>query len=151
MPASTDKQLASMQQLAWRIGYEWSCAKNRCLTIENMQTVWKDHILQSAHYQCLAEKRKETIRFLWHHTRNTVLAQNQIYGHWLNGVFYSSWSDLPESVRYDEAKIKTLPKGHFWLDGNRQTTTIRYFISADSTGEDKGHFLKPVVELPMIR
>jgi hypothetical protein len=140
-----------MGQLAWRITYEWNCAKNRCLTMEQMQAVWKDHVLQSADYQCLAEKRKETIRFLWHHTRNRVLAENQCHGRWLNGVFNSSWCDLPESVRYDEAKIKTLPTGHFWLDGNGQVTTIRYFISADSTGEDRSHFLKPVVELPVIR
>jgi len=151
VPASIDKQSSAMGQLAWRITYEWNCAKNRCLTMEQMQTVWRDHVLQSADYQCLAEKRKETIRFLWHHTRNRVLAENQGYGHWFNGAFYASWCDLPESVRYDEAKIKTLPKGHFWIDGNRQVTTIRYFISADSTGEDCSHFLKPAVALPVIR
>ncbi len=150
MPASIDKQSGAMEQLAWRITYEWNCAKNRCLTMDNMQTAWKDWIVQSAHYQCLAEKRKETIRFLWHHTRNKVLAENTIYGHWLNGSFYSSWSDLPESVRYDEAKIKTLPKGHFWGDGKGNATTIRYFISADSTGEHRSHFLKPAVSLPVL-
>jgi hypothetical protein len=111
--------------------------------MEQMQAVWRDSILQSANYQCLAEKRKETIRFLWHHTRNRILAENQLFGRWLNGVFYSSWSDLPESVRCDEQKMKQLPSGHFWLDGNRQPTTIRYFIASDSSGEDRTHFLAP--------
>ena len=132
-----------MDSLAWRVTYEWNCAKNRCLTMADMQRAWTDSIAQSANYQCLAEKRKEAIRFLWHHTRNRILAENQMYGHWYQGSFYSNWSDLPESVRYDEKLLKSLPAGHFWLDGNRQATTIRYFISADSAGEDRAPFLAP--------
>ena len=145
MPASLDKQSAAMDSLAWRITYEWNRAKNHCLTMDQMQSSWRDSILQSANYQCLAEKRKETIRFLWHHTRNRILAENQIYGWWLDGKFYGSWCDLPEAIRYDEEALAKLPKGHFWLDGNRQATTIRYFIPSDSEGEDRTHFLAPAV------
>lgn len=130
-----------MDSLAWEIKYQWDRAKNRFLTIEQIQSVWRDSILQSAHYQCLAEKRKEAIRFLWHHTRNRILAENQIWGWWFNGHFYGRWSELPESIRYDENVLAKLPKGHFWIDGNRQATTIRYFVSADSAKEDHSHFL----------
>ena len=143
MPASLDKQCAAMTSLAWRVTYEWNCAKNRCLTMDQMQTVWRESIAQSANYQCLANMRKSTIRFLWDHTRNRILAENQLYGHWYKGAFYSMWPELPESVRYDEQLIKTLPKGHFWLDGNRQATTIRYWLSPDSASEDRTHFLAP--------
>lgn len=128
-----------MDALAWSITYEWNRAKNRCLTMDQMQTAWRDCIAQSEKYKCLAEKRKETINFLWDHTRNRILAENQLYGHWYKGTFYSSWCDLPESVRYDEELMRTLPKGHFWLDANRQATTIRYFIGNDCEG-DRTHF-----------
>lgn len=134
-----------MDSLAWRITYEWNRAKNHCLTMDQMQNAWRDGILQSANYQCLVGKRKETIRFLWHHTRNRILAENQIYGWWMDGQFYGSWCDLPESVKYDDNALAKLPKGHFWLDGNRQATTIRYFVSPDSEGEDRTHFLAPAV------
>jgi hypothetical protein len=142
-PASLDRQFSAMDSLAWRVTYEWNCAKNRCLTMDQMQSAWRDRILQSADYQRLAGKRKEAIRFLWYHTRNRVLAENQIYGWWLSGRFYGSWCELPESIRYDDSALAKLPKGHFWLDGNRQTTTIRYYISSDSAGEDRSHFLAP--------
>lgn len=144
MATSTEKQVSAMDSLAWKISYEWNRAKNRCLTMADMQKAWTDSIVQSANYQCLAEKRKETIRFLWHHTRQRILAENQLWGHWLNGAFYSNWCDLPESVRYDEQKMKTLPKGHFWIDGNREATAIRYFVSDDSAAEDRTHFLSPL-------
>lgn len=151
MPVSVAKQTAAMHSLAWRITYEWNRAKNHCLTMTETQSAWQGHILQSANYQCLADKRKEAIRFLWHHTRNRILAENQIYGWWFNGRFHSSWCDLPESIRYDEKQLGKLPRGHFWLDGNRQATTIRYFICADSAGEDRAHFL-PAAEpvLPIV-
>jgi hypothetical protein len=138
--ASINNQHASMDTLAWRVTYEWNRAKNRCLTMDEMQTAWRDSIAQSAHYQCLADKRKETINFLWHHTQNRILAENQIYGYWYEGAFYSNWSDLPESVRYNEELLKNLPVGHFWLDGNRKATTIRYFIGNGCRGEEKTHF-----------
>jgi hypothetical protein len=143
MPANLDKQCAAMNSLAWRVTYAWNCAKNRCLTMNEMQAVWRESIAQSADYQCLANKRKSTICFLWHHTRNRILAENQLYGYWYKGSFYSMWSDLPESVRYDEQLTRALPQGHFWLDGNKQATAIRYFISADSASEDRTHFLAP--------
>jgi hypothetical protein len=142
---SIDKQSAAMDSLAWRTTYEWNRAKNYCLTMDQMQSTWRDGILQSAEYQCLAEKRKEAIRFLWHHTRNRILAENQLHGWWLDGRFYGSWCDLPESIRYDEAELAKLPTGHFWLDGKRQATTIRYYVSSDSAGEDRTHFLTPAV------
>jgi hypothetical protein len=131
-----------MDSLAWQATHEWNCAKNQYKTIEQMQQVWQD-LTKSANYQCLAEKRKSTIFFLWHHIRNTTLSQNQIHGRCLNGKFYSSWRDLPEEYKASDALLKTLPSGHFWGDGNGQATTIRYFIASDSAGEDKSHFLAP--------
>lgn len=143
MPAAIAQQAAAMDSLAWRISYEWDCAKNRQRTMAEMQQAWQDSILHSAHYQCLAFKRKETIAFLWQHTRNRILAQNQIYGWWFNGSFYNSWCHLPESHKHDDSLLKTLPRGHFWVDGNRETTTIRYYIPEDCANEDRTHFLAP--------
>lgn len=143
MSATIAQQTAAMDSLAWRISHEWNCAKNRQRTMAEMQQVLQDSILHSAHYQCLAFKRKETISFLWHHTRNKTLAENSIYGWWASGQFYYSWSDLPEPYKHDDSMLKTLPCGHFWVDGDRKATTIRYFVSPDSAAEDRTHFLVP--------
>jgi hypothetical protein len=146
MPASLAKQSSAMHSLAWRITYEWDCAKNDYKTMQQMQDAWQG-ILESANYQCLADKRKETIFFLWHHIRTTTLAKNQVHGRWCNGRFYANWCDLPEDYAYDNNLLKTLPSGHFWavVDSKGQATSIRYFISSDCENEDKSHFL-PLAE-----
>lgn len=140
MPASLDKQISAMDSLAWRVTYEWNQAKNNLKTMAEMHKVYQD-LCQSAKYQCLADKRKESIRFLWQHTRVRIQAENQIHGRWYDGRFYAHWCDLPESIRYDNAALAKLPSGHFWADKDRQATAIRYFISSDCAGEDAAHFL----------
>lgn len=140
MPATLAKQSAAMDSLAWRITYEWDRAKDQRKNTEQMQEEWKN-LTESANYQCLANKRKETIFFLWHHTRTTTLAHSQLHGRWLNGRFYANWADLPEEYKRNDALLKTLPSGHFWVDSNRKPTTIRYFVSSDCAGEDVSHFL----------
>lgn len=141
MPASTGKQYAAMDSLAWRITYDWNQAKNKLKTTDDMQKAWQD-IKESAKYQCLADKRKESVRYLWDHTRQRTLAENQIWGRWLNGQFFTNWCDLPEKYKYDDNLLKTLPSGHFWMkDG--QATRVRFFISEDSRNEDRSHFIRP--------
>jgi hypothetical protein len=141
VPASIEKQCAAMDSLAWRITYEWNQAKNNLKTMAQMQTVWQD-TLQTGHYQCLAEKRKESVYYLWSHTRQRTLAENQIHGRWLNGKFFANWCDLPEKYKYDDSLLKTLPSGHFWLQEG-QATKVRYFISEDAKSEDAFHFITP--------
>jgi hypothetical protein len=143
MSSSLATQTAAMDSLAWRVSYEWNRAKNRQLTMTEMQQVWQDSVAASADYQGLAFKRKEAIRFLWHHTRNRILAENQVYGWWANGSFYHCWTDLPETFKCDDSLLQTLPRGHFWLDGNRKATAIRYFIPADRAAENRCHYLQP--------
>lgn len=142
MAASLSKQVAAMDTLAWRVTYEWNRAKGHYKTIETMQAAWQC-LTQSPQYQCLADKRKESIHFLWHHTRTRVLAENQVLGRWCDGVFYANWCDLPEEYKRNDAMLPTLPVGHFWLDDNRKATTIRYFISSDCANEDRKHFSVP--------
>jgi hypothetical protein len=140
MPATLSKQVAAMDSLAWRVTHEWSRARDERKNMAQMQEEWKN-LTESANYQCLADKRKETILFLWHHTRTVTLAHNQLYGRWLNGGFYANWTDLPEEYKRNDALLKTLPSGHFWVASDRKPTTIRYFISSDCDGEDVSHFL----------
>jgi len=147
MPATLAKQSAAMVSLAWRVTDEWDRAKNQHKNMEQMQEEWKG-LTQSPNYQCLADKRKETIFFLWYHARTTTLAHNQLYGRWLNGRFYANWSDLPEEYKDSDILLKTLPSGHFWVDNNGKPTTIRYFISSDCTNEDVSHFLTREPALP---
>ena len=149
MAATLAKQFAAMDSLAWRVTYEWNCAKNKQKNIQEMQEVW-EYVAQSPNYQCLADMRKSTIHYLWHHIRQTTLAHNQIHGRWLNGAFYASWSDLPEKYKRDDNLLKTLPSGHFWVDNNGKPTTIRYFISSDCAGEDVSHFLASEPILPNV-
>lgn len=149
MAATLAKQSAAMDSLAWRINSEWNCAKNSYKNMEQMQEVWR-HITQSPNYQRLAGMRKSTINYLWRHARETTLAQNQVYGQWLNGAFYASWNDLPEKYKRDNNLLKTLPSGHFWIDSNGKPTTIRYFISSDCAGEDLSHFLVSEPILPIV-
>jgi len=140
MASKLDKQFTAMNSLSWRITYEWNKAKNEFLTIDQMQKIWQDIIKHDANYNCLAEKRKETIRFLWFHIRQITIAHNQLFGRWYNGKFYNHWMDLPEEIRHDDNMLAKLPSGHFWLDRNGQATRMRYFISKDSIGEDVKHF-----------
>jgi hypothetical protein len=147
MPATLAKQVSAMDSLAWRVTYEWNRAKDQHRNMEQMQEEWKN-LTQSPNYQCLAEMRKSTIAFLWHHTRTTTLAYNQVHGRWLHGRFYANWSDLPEECRRNDNLLKTLPSGHFWVDSNKKVTTIRYFISSDCVGEDVSHFLTREPALP---
>jgi hypothetical protein len=149
MAATLAKQIAAMDSLAWRVTYEWNCAKNEHKNMEQMQEVWKC-IAQSHNYQCLATMRKSTISFLWHHTRNITLAHNRLHGRWLNGVFCANWCDLPEKYKRDDNLLKTLPSGHFWVDNNGKPTTIRYFISSDCANEDRSHFLVSEPILPNV-
>jgi hypothetical protein len=138
MAASLDRQVSAMDSLAWRISYEWNQARNGQKIMKQMHTVWKD-IQESAHYQCLADKRKESAYYLWYYTSRRVLAESQLWGYWYKGEFFANWCDLPEKYKYDDSLLKTLPSGHFWArDG--QATTIRYFVSEDCAGEDKSHF-----------
>ena len=139
MAASIEKQCSAMDSLAWRIGHEWSRAKAERKTMDQMQTVWYD-LVQSAHYQCLAGKRRETILFHWQHTRTCTLSQNLHHGRWFNGHFFSSWCDLPEEYKASDSLLKTLPSGHFWLDGDGQATPSRYFVSGDCANENQKHF-----------
>ena len=148
MPANLATQSAAMNHLAWQITYEWNRAKNEQKTMPQMHLAW-DTLTQSAKYQCLAQKRKETIFFLWHHTRTCTLAQNEIHGRWLHGKFYANWCDLPEKYKRDDSLLRTLPSGHFWLDGKGRPTAMRYFIASDCAGEDTSHFLARV-SLPII-
>jgi hypothetical protein len=104
-----------------------------------------DDLVKSEQYIRLADKRKATIIFLWNRIRNQTLAKNQLWGRWLDGIFYSNWCDLPDEYKYNDNLLKTLPSGHFWLDGNRNVTTIRYFISRDCAGEDRKHFISPSI------
>ena len=147
MPATLDRQSAAMIYLAWRVTYEWNRAKDEHRNMAQMQEGW-EVITQSANYQCLADKRKETITFLWHHTRTITLAHNQLYGHWFKGRFYANWTDLPEEYKRNDSLLKTLPSGHFWADSNGKPTTKRYFISSDCVGEDVSHFLTREPALP---
>ena len=137
---SLEKQYAAMDSLAWRITYEWSQARNNLKTIAQMQTAWRD-LLQAGHYQCLAEKRRESVSYLWHHTRQRTLAENQIHGRWLNGKFFLNWCDLPEKYKYDDSLLKTLPSGYFWLQEG-QATKVRYFVP-ENASEDAFHFVAP--------
>ena len=132
-----------MDSLASEIEYQWSKARDRQKTISQMQDCWHKWIGQSAKYQCLADKRKDCIRFLWHHTRARVLRENQAYGRWLEGRFYGNWADLPYNYRYSNELLKTLPSGHFWVkDG--LVTSARYFVTADRIKEeDANHFTLP--------
>ena len=139
MAASISKQCSAMDSLAWRIGYEWGRAKNELKTMEQMQAVWLD-LVGSAHYQCLAGKRRETIFFHWHHTRTRVLSQGQVHGRWFEGSFFTSWCDLPGEYKANDALLKTLPSGHFWLDANGLVTASRYYIPSDSADENNRHF-----------
>jgi hypothetical protein len=139
MAASISKQYSAMDSLAWRIGHEWNRAKNVRKTMDQMQTVWND-LVQSAEYQCLAGKRRETIFFHWHYTRTYMLSQNQVQGRWCNGCFFHSWCDLPEEYKASDSLLKTLPSGHFWLNGDGQATPSRYFVSSDCANEDERHF-----------
>ena len=141
MTAKLDRQFGIMDSLAWRISYEWNLAKNKYKTMGEMHKIYND-IVQNTPYTCLAEKRKETIRFLWHHTRNLTLSQNTIFGRWYKGKFYANWCDLPEQIRYNQTLVNSLPSGHFWIipETKGEVTTIRYFISTDSENEDESHF-----------
>lgn len=139
MAAKLAKQTAAMDSLSWRISYAWNCAKNQQKTIDEMHKEWKD-LKQSLDYQCLAEMRKLAIWYLWDYVRKTTLAQNQIYGWFCEGVFYSNWSNLPEKYKNDDNLLKTLPCGHFWIDGTGNATKVRYFLHSESSGEDPGHF-----------
>jgi hypothetical protein len=138
-PSNFAKQSVAMDSLSWRIAHEWNRAKNDRKTMDEMHKVWQ-YITSSPNYQCLAVKRKETIFFLWHHVRTQTLAQNEMYGRWLHGKFYTSWSDLPERYKASDTLLKRLPSGHFWLDENGQATMCRYFVPSDSVGEDRSHF-----------
>lgn len=149
MAAKLAKQQAAMDSLSWRISYAWNRAKDQQKTIEEMQREWQD-LKQSADYQCLAEMRKFAIWHLWDHTRKITLAQNQIYGWFCEGVFYSSWSNLPEKYRHDDNLLKTLPSGHFWGDGAGSVTKTRYFLHSESSGEDSSHFLAAEPSLAIV-
>jgi hypothetical protein len=127
-----------MDPLAWRITYEWNQAKNNLKTIAQMQEVWKG-LLQAEQYQCLAGKRRESVRYLWEHTRQRTLAENQVHGRWLNGEFYANWCDLPEEYKYDDNLLESLPSGHFWLHEG-QVTKVRYFVPENARKEDAYHF-----------
>lgn len=144
MAATLAKQISAMDSLAWRISYEWDCAKNRQRTMAEMQSVFKHGILESAQFQCLADKRKETIRFLWYHTGRIIQAQNQVYGWWYHGRFHGCVTELPESLRRDDARLAKLPCGYFWKDADGNATIVRDFIPSDrATVEDVCHFLPP--------
>ena len=149
MPATLAKQFAAMDSLAWRITYEWDRAKNEHRNIQQLNKEW-ENLTQSQDYQRLAVMRKSTIRYLWYHIGKTTQAYNQIYGRWLNGAFYANWADLPEEYKRNDALLKTLPSGHFWLGPNREPTTIRYFISSDCDGEDVSHFPTREPALPIV-
>lgn len=151
MAAKLAKQIAAMDSLAWRITYEWNQAKDRYFATDRMRSAFKHGILESAQFQCLSDKRKETIRFLWYHTGRAIQAQNQVYGWWYRGRFYGCFTELPESFRYDDAKLAKLPCGHFWRDAAGNATTVRYFIPVDrETLEDVAHFLASEPSLPIV-
>ena len=142
MPAKLDRQFSIMDSLAMRISFEWNLAKNNYKTIGEMHKIYND-IVQNTNYTCLAEKRKETIRFVWGHTRKLTLAKNTIFGRWYKGEFYANWCDLPEQIKYNQTLVDSLPSGHFWIipeTNGEVVTTIRYYISTDSENEDKSHF-----------
>jgi len=142
MAAKLAKQTAAMDSLAWRITHEWNQAKDRHFTMDRMQSTFKHGILESAQFQCLADRRKETIRFLWHHIGRTIQAHNQVYGWWYHGRFHSCFTELPESLSCDDLELAKLPCGHFWKDAAGNATTVRYFIPAErAMTEDLSHFL----------
>ena len=138
MAADLSKQVSAMDSLANLIIHEWRIAAEKRKVSSDMYKVWRG-ITKSIHYTGLADKRKECIHFFWHQTRNRVLAESRISGHWLNGCFYARWDELPDEYKYNDSLLKTLPSGHFWLDADKNPTGIRYFISSDCKGEDRKH------------
>lgn len=149
MAARLARQIAAMDSLSWRISHAWNCAKNQQKNIDEMHKEWKD-LKQSLDYQCLAEMRKFAVWYLWDCTRKITLAQNQVYGWFCEGVFYSSWSNLPEKYKSDDNLLKTLPCGHFWMDGTGNATKIRFFLHSESSGEDSSHFLAAEPSLAIV-